>query len=408
VGWRERDGDGRVKRGRSLAVGRTTLFSYAVYLMLGWSSVLVPALIVSIEHSFGRSDSDIGVVYLVGALLYAGGALGGGFLAERFGARLMLMAALVALGLGLVVQGWSAAWPLFVVAAAIGQCGSGAADGGVQAVILELYPQNRGGVLNLLHLFYGVGALVGPAAVGIVVTTGMNWRVTFFGSGVFVLLLSILVTALPQARDAVAPTLQVRDDRRVPSARERSLVAFFWLAVSIACYEAATIGVANWLVRYMSDGSVGLATATLSLFWGGICGVRLVAPWLTKRWSSVGLAVGCILCGSLALGAAVVVQWTPAVVGLFALTGVFVGPIYPLIIAIGGDLYPRRLPLLSGGLTTAATLGAIIYPPLMGFVADWVGIRIGLIGAAVLGIPAALALLAATRSHVSQRFAASR
>ena len=69
-----------------------------------------------------------------------------------------------------------------------------------------------------------------------------------------------------------------------------------------------------------------------------------------------------------------------------------------MLIAIGGDLYPRRLAALSGGLTTAATLGAIVYPPLMGLVADSVGIRLGLIGAGALGIPTAAALLAATRS----------
>jgi len=96
------------------------------------------------------------------------------------------------------------------------------------------------------------------------------------------------------------------------------------------------------------------------------------------------------------LAAAVLAPWVPLALLLCAVTGVFAGPIYPMLIAIGGDLYPRRLAALSGGLTAAATVGAIIYPPLMGIVADQVGIKIGLLGAALLGLPAAAALLLAT------------
>jgi len=50
----------------------------------------------------------------------------------------------------------------------------------------------------------------------------------------------------------------------------------------------------------------------------------------------------------------------------------------------------------NGSRTTASTVGAIIYPPLTGIVADQVGIRIGLLGAALLGLPAAAALRLAT------------
>ncbi len=80
---------------------------------------------------------------------------------------------------------------------------------------------------------------------------------------------------------------------------------------------------------------------------------------------------------------------------MFALFGLFSGPIYPLIIAIGGDLYPHRLSTLSGGLSFSATVGAVIYPPLIGFVASEWGIGVGLFGGALLGIPAAFAIRSA-------------
>ena len=372
------------------------MFGYGVYLLLGWTSVLVPSLVVSIEDAFGRSDADIGVVYLLGAVLYAAGALGGGFLAERLGGRVMLTVALVTLVVGLVVQGVTSLWVLFVAAAALAQFGSGAADAGVGAVFLEIFPESRGGALNLLHLFYGGGALLAPLAVSVIIATDVSWRPVFLASAIVIATLVIAVRFLPSGVSRASTEPDAAYDGAI-SSRERSLKPFVWLAVSIGCYEAATIGVANWLVRFMSDRPSETATIALSGFWGGVCGVRLVAPWLTRRYSALSFATTCIVLSSLALTAALLVPWTLAAIALFTVTGIFVGPIYPLIIAIGGDLYPRRLAALSGGLTTAATIGAIIYPPLIGFVADSVGIRTGLLGAAALGLPAALTLRAAAR-----------
>jgi hypothetical protein len=62
------------------------------------------------------------------------------------------------------------------------------------------------------------------------------------------------------------------------SERERSLAPFLWLAVSIACYEAAALGVVSWLVRFLSDEPVRVATGALSLFWAGICVAGSAVP----------------------------------------------------------------------------------------------------------------------------------
>jgi len=99
-----------------------TITGYGIYLLLGWTSVLIPALIISIEDGFGRGDADIGAVYFVGALLNGAGALG----AQSF---------------GLFVQGAADRWLLFIGALAIGQIGSGAANGGVQAVFVRRLSQ---------------------------------------------------------------------------------------------------------------------------------------------------------------------------------------------------------------------------------------------------------------------------
>jgi fucose permease len=73
-----------------------------------------------------------------------------------------------------------------------------------------------------------------------------------------------------------------------------------------------------------------------------------------------------------------------------------------MIMTLGGNIYPHRLAALGGSLTTAAVVGGLIYPPLMGILESRIGLSGGMIGAALLGIPMAGAVLFAQRT-ASQR-----
>ena len=50
----------------------------AAFLLVGWSGLLVPSLIRSIKEEFGQSDAGIGIFYFLFAIVWAGGAFGGG------------------------------------------------------------------------------------------------------------------------------------------------------------------------------------------------------------------------------------------------------------------------------------------------------------------------------------------
>ena len=75
------------------------------------------------------------------------------------------------------------------------------------------------------------------------------------------------------------------------------------------------MGVASWLVRYLSDDSVRAATtAALALFWGGICGIRLAAPVLAPCGSPVSFAAWCIIGSSVTLALAVITPSLPVAI----------------------------------------------------------------------------------------------
>ena len=388
-----------------------TLTGYGCCVLLGLNAVLVPSLILPVERAFNQTDAGIGVFYFIGALLYGTGTFSGGILTERVGRHMILPLAVLLLGAGLVGQALAPLWIVFIIAALFLNYGAGAIDGGLNALFLAIYSEGRGGALNLLHLFFSIGALIGPFLVGQLVGSGVAWQVIMLAYGVIGIVLAGLLAGqqMPSGRRTVAESAHATEQ---VSAAERSLLPFACLAVSIGCYVASEMGVSNWLVKFLDSVPESTATTGLSLFWAGLALGRFLANWLADRINPYAFTAGCILLASVTLVAAAIVPVLPLVFLLYALAGLFLGPIYPMLMVIGGAFYPHRLAVLTGSLATAAVVGSLVYPPLMGLMAENLGIRTGMIGTGLLQIVAALALfgamLYAWRSKTAQKEAPSR
>ena len=139
-------------------------------------------------------------------------------------------------------------------------------------------------------------------------------------------------------------------------------------------------------------GLVGLATSALALFWGCLALGRLVSARLGDRFDHARFAATSALVASAALVAAVLVPSLPASIVLFGVVGFAYGPVFPLIMAVAGDRYPTRAAAVSGFLAGIGVIGAIVYPPLMGFLSVGVGLGAAMLGAAALALACGIAL----------------
>lgn len=374
--------------------GFAAVLACAGLLFCGWSGLLVPSLIRSIEHDFGQTDAGIGVFFFVNAMAYVSGSFAGGLLTERFGRRTVLPLALLVAAVGLAELAILPSWTAVLVAAAPFGLGSGAIDGGTNGLILDLYRTGRGRALNLLHLCFSLGALAAPLAVGRLIGADVPWQAIILGSALAAVPLAILLAAveMPSGRHARTGAAGETGGARVVVALPLVL-----LAVAIACYVGSEVGVSNWLVRYLDAASVGLATSALALFWGSLALGRVVSARLSDRFDHARFAAIASLAAAVALLAAVVVPSLPASIALFGVVGFAFGPIYPLIMAVGGDRFPGRSAAVSGFLSGVAVVGAVAYPPVMGFVSVGIGLGAAMAGAAVLAFVGSMALFLVRR-----------
>lgn len=370
-------------------------------LAIGWTGLLIPSLIRSIEATFGQTDAGIGTVYLAWALAYASGSFGGGPLTERLGRRPVLGGAVLLTGLGAAGLGLAPTWAAFMVAALTAGAGAGCLDGGANGLVLDVYREGRGRAMNLLHASYSVGALAAPLVVGTLVASSVSWQVIAVGTGVVVALLAVAYVAVPMPSGRRQPAsagtgLPARS--RGHGGRGLLVGPLLLLGAAIATYVASEGGVSNWLVRFLEPAPLTTATLALSLYWAGLTAGRLASSVIADRFDHLRFTIACALAIAVLVTAAVLVPVLPLSIAAFAAAGVASGPVFPMIVAIGGERHAERSAAVAGSLTGMAVVGSIVYPPVMGFVSVSVGLTVAMLGTALLAVVCVLALVAFGRA----------
>ncbi|MFO1540444.1 MAG: MFS transporter, partial [Chloroflexota bacterium] len=369
--------------------------AYAAFAVLGVAHLLLPTLIRQIQATFGQDDAGMGLGYLLYALFYVIGAALSGAAMARAGIRATLLAGQLLVTLGLAGIAIAPTWTRLGGAWARRGLGAGIFDPAVNALILRLYRGRSAAPLSRLHLATALGALAGPVVIGGAVAAGLDWRVACAGVAVVALgTVGLLARRpLPGRMPPDAPSGAGGSRRRIPAVPRPLLV----LALAIAAAVAAESGVSNWLVRYLEPAPLATATFALSLFWLGMAAARGLASVAAPRFGSVRYAVTAGVACGVATIAAVMVPVLPLEIALFTLAGFGIGPVYPLIVSIAGDLLPGRAELVGSVLATAAIAGGLVYPPAIGLLSASVGLGVGIAGAGAAALLAAALILLAVR-----------
>ena len=131
---------------------------------------------------------------------------------DRLGYRLMMIAGMTLLAVGLLVSGFLPLYAVVLVALFLAALGKAVFDPAVQAYISEQVPYRRRGLaIGFLEYSWAGSALLGIPALAIVIDK-FGWRSPFFLMGVLALLgIAALVVLIPRANKNPA-----RQDSKIP------------------------------------------------------------------------------------------------------------------------------------------------------------------------------------------------
>ena len=268
-------------------------------------------------------------------------------------------------------------WMLFLFAIPYG-LGAGAIDAAVNHYVANHYSSS---VMNFLHCFYGVGAVISPYIMAHALKVarwneGYRWT-AYVQMGI----LLVCILSLPlwkknedQSEEEARNSAGIKEALKVPGVL-LTLIAFF-----AYCSGEATCFL--WTPSYFAGTKVGLSDGTIasfgSLIFGGLMLGRLISGFVSNRLGDrllirVGIAVELV---GIAFVFLPLQGYIVTAIG-FVVIGTGMGPVYPAIQHMAPSNFGKRHSAAVIGLQMAsAYLGSTFMPTVFGHLQQAIGIGI--------------------------------
>lgn len=253
-------------------------------------------------------------------------------------------------------------------------------------------------IMSTSHGFWSLGIMTGSLIGSGLAYVGMpaQWAILLVAAITLPIAL-LAANALPDY--GAEPSHIEAGQRSAWSLPSWALLGICFFVFGITMTEGA---MADWSAVFLretfgADG--GAAGLGYSVFAGMVALGRFGGDWLKQRLGAVLLAR---ICGSLALlGIAIllVAPNTPLALLGFAVVGIGASVAFPLAVTAAASLTDRSSSANVAILSFIALLGFLIGPPIIGFIAEHLDIRLGLAALLpVLGISLALTGMLGQRS----------
>ncbi len=367
---------------------RRALFACACLGMLAFGIVLTTlgAVLPSIVERFGIGKAEAGSLFLLMTFGILAGSLVFGPMVDRYGYKGMLLLGTVLIALGLQGIAFAGSMNLLRIAIALTGFGGGIVNGGTNALVADISTEAKGANLNLLGIFFGIGAV------------GVPFVLAAFGGGFAQSTLVAFVGALvlfPVTLIAVTPFPEPKQPQGFPIAAAGRIARdplLLLMGFMLFLESGMEITVGGWTSTFVNEELAvppQRALVILSLYWLGMMLARLALGTVFRAASPVRAMYNCIAIG---LAGALVLLSTEsahvAAASVFML-GVGFAATFPTILGFVGERYAELSGTAFSLAIAMALCGGMLLPWLAGVVGDSYGMR-----SSFFIVPAALAVLA--------------
>ncbi|MEU5341072.1 MFS transporter [Streptomyces sp. NPDC020766] len=370
--------------------------SCAGFVLIGALQALYGPAIPAFRDEFGLSPSAAGLglsAHFVGGVA---GVLLFDRLYGRLGNRRILGASYLLMGVGAAGFALAPNWPPALAAALLAGLGFGGIDYGLNQLFAVGFGRRSTAMLNILNAHFGIGAILGPALIGLVGSEHYPAVFLVFAAANLPLLL-----CLKGVRDHVPhPAGGGAEAGRGGQVLGRSLGSV--LAVFVTLYVlhvGIEAGVGGWEPTHLETVGygAGVAATATSVYWLMMTvGRFLVAPIALRYSAQTIITVSC--------AGMTVCLLLAAVPGLapyaYAGVGLFIAPIFPTGLPWLNRAAPKAR--RAGAVVIAASMiGGVAAGPALGKAIEWSGVRavpLLLCAVSALCLAATVWLIRATRT----------
>jgi fucose permease len=312
-----------------------------------------------IKTEFGASYEQQGGFVALLSYSYVFFCFIAGIFLSRFGVKRSLLSGLLCSMFGVVLVFFMPGYltvgaSLFLVYASFGFF-----EVGVNALATQVFTSKAALLMNLLHFFYGAGAILGPKAAGFLINSaGMGWRHIYLLTFPLVLALFIpaLFTRFPE--NAGDENSEARSGGDPAAEKPLSFLGalkmpIVWaFSVMLGLMEVIEFSSANWGGLYFQD-VYGLdprieGAAFVSNFYILFTVSRLVSGFVIEKIGYVrSLFIACFAAIAVyALGFSLGIRG----IWVLPLLGFFIAIMWPTVMAVAMGFFGKRAPVITSAI----------------------------------------------------------
>ncbi len=352
-------------------MNRKVLFvQYLGFITIGLVASIIGPLLMDIRNELHLSYSQAGFILsgqFIGILI---AVLLGGLLADRYGKKLYLLTGSFLLFIGLFGSMLAGNYEWLLTFTIVSGVGFGTYEVGMNALCADTSDQNKGAAMNILHVFFGIGAVAAPVLATILLRITASWRPVFGLIGIFPMLVGVVLITLLLPSGSTAP----KTKQNLPYKK-----GFIWLAgIAIVIYIGIESTFFGWLpAYYQSFPSLIPASLITVVFWLALTIGRLTGSWIVGRIGLAGFLI--VIPGFSTILAGIWYLYTDLsgiALSMIFLLGIVLAGFYPTVMASVTSRYSDRTAEVSAFITLFMAVGGFIIPVGIGRLADWFGIAI--------------------------------
>lgn len=351
---------------------------YLIFVSLGLPDSLLGSGWPKMQVEFGVPSSYAGYVFMMISAMTIISALLSPKLIQRLHVKWIVTVSIMLTVFGLLGFSFCTQYWMLLVCAIPYGLGAGAIDAAMNHYVANNY---SGAVMNFLHCFYGVGAMISPYLMALAIKVahwneGYRWT-AFLQIGI--LLVVISSWSLWQQNDSKADeskidSVGIKETIKQPGVMATLLAFFAYSASEATCF----LWVPSYFVGTRTGISSELVASFGSLIFGGLMLGRLIAGFIANRLGDrrmirSGTMVELI---GILLTALPIKGYLVAAIG-FLIIGIGMGPIYPSIQHMAPINFGKRYSAAVIGLQMAfAYMGSTFMPTVFGILQQKLGIWI--------------------------------
>ena len=336
--------------------------AFLAFILIGANDGAIGVLLPSLQRHYGVDKAIVGLLFLASTTGYLAAAFSSGLLTEKLGTKLFLAVGAVSFLVGALAFALMLPFAILLVMLLALGFGIAVIDAGLNSYIAAF--ARNAALLNYLHAFYGVGALLGPLLATLVLAASWGWNSVYV---IWAILSAMLVAGFALFFNGRGPA--PHGETHAPETGN-VLVAVLklrvvWLAsLFLLLYVGAEASLGSWGYSFLTEERHEVAFVSgwiMSGYWMGLTGGRFLLGRAAQRVGNrrmIELCLAGVVVGVLLVWLA---PGLPSAFGLW-LTGFCLGPVYPTTIALMSQLAPSRLlPSAVGILASAGSLGAALF-----------------------------------------------